>query len=677
MKRLTYGVFATVLKMCCNGYQPNKKGNRIVPQKKLNGTLLKSVNPNYDVTNEDNLASMLFSCDKGVPGDIIDGVNQTDPSSIANYFRQNVSLLIDPNKRQIIVNAIKAIIKDDQTIKDDTVLIQSGNLTKRQIINTNTIEFFEFISGIFIYCINTTNNTEGKDTLPEITYEYLESFSDDTNENTPPIQNEELHFTSSKLTVNQVMDRLNVCNIKERISMWERLDDTSSRRIFSNKEFFAFFADRIADTATADYELIAMLEMMGKTGSKYKKTISNSIDFISLLNHSNDMVCLEAIKAVTKCKIRERELVDFLISFLQSAKVPGSASREFERYVVDYFRYTNLYFRVSKEDIISYCVNKLKQDVSDDEAVQLITVLIIQQRSDKAIKYFKELSSQSERMKENIISALAWLGDDNMDNDKAYCNFYLRSPRLKVWLKDFIIEALHSDDDIRNSNIIYALIITEIFPDYIDNEEFWMIINGLDDYSLQATLERWHCDLHVESVFTTDVDIRGFKNLLQRHNTTISDCVFDILAYLNNSAAIEILVANSYVPKYYNVNSIILTLIESMDIKKYKPFYLSARSVCLDSEYIDKVELLLIAVADYMVEDINGDQLIEQMLVSLEDVDFCRRNAKRNLRRLCEIFNERFKACESASLSDAIKEFVETNSQYTIYKREASDDEDF
>ena len=395
------------------------------------------------------------------------------------------------------------------------------------------------------------------------------------------------------------------------------------------------------------------------------------------MKHYNDMVRLEAIKAVTKCKVRERELVDFLISFLQSEKVPDSASREFERYVVDYFRYTNLYFRVSKEDIISYCINKLKQDISDDEAIQLITVLCIQQTSDKAIKYLKELSSQSERMKENIISALAWFGDSNMDDVKAFCNFWLRSPRLKVWLKNFITEALHSDDDIRNSDIIYAMIITDIFPECINNEEFWMIINGLDDYSLQATLERWHCDLRVENVFSTAVDIQGFKKLLQRHNTIISDCVFDILANLNSSAAIEILVANAYVPKYYNDDSIILTLMECMDIKKYKPFYLSARSVCLNSNCIDKVELLLIAVADYMVEDISDDQLIEQMRVSLEDVEFYLRNAKRNLRRLCEFFNGTLKGCGSTRLSEAIKEFVETNSQYTTYKSEVSDDEDF
>ena len=55
--------------------------------------------------------------------------------------------------------------------------------------------------------------------------------------------------------------------------MWERLNDTSDRQIFSNKEFCAFFADRIADTATMEYELIAMLGMLGSAGSTYKKTI--------------------------------------------------------------------------------------------------------------------------------------------------------------------------------------------------------------------------------------------------------------------------------------------------------------------------------------------------------------------------------------------------------------------
>lgn len=627
MKRLTYGVFATVLKMCCNGYQPNK-ANRIVTQKKLNGTLLKSINPNYDVMDDDNLASTLFSCDKGVPSDIVDCIGQIDPAFITNYFRCDVSSLIDPNKRQLFINAIKAIIKDDQTIKDDTVIIKGGNLTKRQVINTNALEFFEFISGIFVYCITTTNNTDGKGTLSEITYEYLNSLED--TDGPPSIQDGELRFTLSKFTVSQVINNLNVSNVKVRISMWERLNGISNDKIFSSKEFCAFFADRIADTTTTESELIAMLEMMGSTRSEYKKTISNSIDFVLLLRHSNDMVRLETIKAVTKCKIRERELVDFLISFLQNAKATNSISREFERCVVDYFRYTNLYFRVNKEDIISYCESKLKQEISDAEAIQLITVLCIQLESDKAIKYLKKLSSGSERMKENSISALAWFGDDSID-DKAYCHFYLKSPRLKAWLKDFIIEALKSDDDIRNSNFIFALIITDIFPYCIDNGEFWMIINGLDDYSLEATLDRWNNDLRVENVFEEDVDILGFKNLLRHHNTRISDCVFEILARLHSRTAAEVLVTNSYVPKYYNVDSIILNLIENTDIKQYKAFYLLARSVCLDSNYIDKIQLLIIAVADYIVGDIQEDQLIKQMQESLEDVDFGIRNSKRRL----------------------------------------------
>ena len=674
MYRLTYGVFATVLKMCCKGYHPNK-ANRIVPQKKLNGMLLKSVNPNYDVMDDDNLASTLFSCDKGVSNDIIDCATQTDMVSIASYFRYNVSPLIDPNKRQIVINAIKAIIKDDDTIKNDTTIIKSGNLSKHQIINANTFEFSEFVSGVFIYCITTTNNIDGKETLTKITYEYLSSL-ENTDEYSHQIQNEEMRFTSSKFTIKQVINKLNIDSVKERLSMWQRLHGVSNDKIFSSKEFCAFFADRIADTATTINELIAMLEMMGSTYSNYKEIIANSVDFVLLLTHSNDMVCLEAIKTVSKCKISERELVDFLISFLQNTKAKNSINREFERCVVDYFRYTNLYFRVNKEDIISYCDNKLQQDISDDEAIQLITVLCVQLQNDRAIKYLKELSTRSTRMKENVISALAWFGDESIWNEKAYCHFHLRSPRLKAWLKDFIIEALKSDDDIRNSNFIFALIITDIFPFSIDNGEFWIVINGLDDYSLEATLERWNECLRVENIFDEDIDVNGLKNLLQRHNTKISDCVFEILANLNNKFALEVLITNLYMPKHYNVDSIIISLIENLYLKQYKGFYLSSRSICLDSNYVDKVEFLMIAVADYIVGDISEGQLIKQMQVSLEDVNWDIRNSKRNLRRLCDFFNGKFKVGSSAKLSEAIKEFVENNNQYTVYQVEMNYDED-
>lgn len=674
MKRLTYGVFATIIKMCCNGYQPNK-ANRIVPQKKLNGTLLKAVNSNYDVMDDDHLATTLFACDKGLPRDILDYASQVDHAVVANYFRREISQLVDPNKRQIIINTIKAIIKEDNTIKSDTIICKGNNLTKQQVINKNSLEFFDFISGVFIYCITTTINTDGKNTVSQITFEYLSSFEEFEEDYDTQNQKNEMLFTRSKLNIKEIISRLSAINIKSRISMWESLSDISNDQIFSNKEFCAFFADRIADPSTSVKELIVMFEMMGSTRGNYKKAIANNIDFISFLVHSDDVVRLETIKMVAMCKIQERDLIDFLVSFLKNTTACDSANREFERYVVNYFCCVNINLKVHKEDIIYYCKKKLEQDISNEEAIQLIALLCIQLQNDTAIKYIKDLSITSNKMKENVILALAWFGEEDIWNEKACCVFYIKSPRLKAWLKDFIFEALQNDDDIRNSNLIYALMMTEIFPFIITNSEFWMAISSLDDYSLEATLERLNEDLNPEYFFNKDVDINGLKSLLQRHNLKITEFVLDILAQLNNKTALDVLVENSYVPQYYNVDFIILNLIENTNIKQYRTFYLSTRSICLDSNYVDKTELLMIAVADYIIGDINELELIKQMQVTLEDVDFETRHCKRILQRLCIIFNGKFKVGKDNNLLNAIAQFTKTNKPYTMYKKENDFDE--
>ncbi|MDV2687118.1 hypothetical protein RYX56_22480, partial [Alkalihalophilus lindianensis] len=60
-----------------------------------------------------------------------------DPHAISDYFKQNILQMLDSNKRNLIVLALRDIIASDDSIEPDTVVEIVNRMTKEEIIKRN------------------------------------------------------------------------------------------------------------------------------------------------------------------------------------------------------------------------------------------------------------------------------------------------------------------------------------------------------------------------------------------------------------------------------------------------------------------------------------------------------------------------------------------------------------
>lgn len=168
MKKLCLGSFAKVLVLC--------KKAQGVTQKRLVGTMLLTVAPEYDITTDDTAASNLIRCEDDLSPFVTDLFPIADVQGVADGFRQIVMPLLDDNKRASIILALKDIVASDTSIEDTTPVDIVGNTTKAALQNTDSFVLPDFLAGVFIYAITTTRNRDGKPSIREISDTYIASF---------------------------------------------------------------------------------------------------------------------------------------------------------------------------------------------------------------------------------------------------------------------------------------------------------------------------------------------------------------------------------------------------------------------------------------------------------------------------------------------------------------------
>ena len=169
MKKLCFGAFASILKVC--------RAKR-VSQKLLCGTMLLSIAPTYDIRSDDGTISDLVLGKKNLSPNVTADAPTADHRAVSDYFKQNILHMLDSNKRSLIVLALKDIISSDDSIAPDTIVEIVNGMTKETIVKRDAFVLEDFIAGIFLYIVLNVENRNCEVNVKEITDEYIQSFED-------------------------------------------------------------------------------------------------------------------------------------------------------------------------------------------------------------------------------------------------------------------------------------------------------------------------------------------------------------------------------------------------------------------------------------------------------------------------------------------------------------------
>lgn len=117
-----------------------------------------------------------------VPLDLMEQAKTLPPDTVDANFRKYVIPHIKPSKTEALVRAIKAIISDDKTITDDTVLGYETGYEKEKILSNNVFCLSSLLASLFRYSIVIVDNPLHENFNEEIDKNFVDSFNDPTLE---------------------------------------------------------------------------------------------------------------------------------------------------------------------------------------------------------------------------------------------------------------------------------------------------------------------------------------------------------------------------------------------------------------------------------------------------------------------------------------------------------------
>ncbi|MFD0942921.1 NACHT domain-containing protein [Savagea faecisuis] len=196
MKRLCFGTFAHVLRMC-------KLDN--ITNTELVGTLTRTVDPNCQYINKDNASAVshLLSCNRDLsrgnitnggsgaarkPGEsvsnVINASHKANKDDVVQKFRESVVCLIDEDKKEKAVLALIEIIEEDAILDGEKRLSFEKYMgrTKKALLLQDVFALDDFLAGIFLYTVAAgVDNRVGKETVKGITLEYINGLTNTRN----------------------------------------------------------------------------------------------------------------------------------------------------------------------------------------------------------------------------------------------------------------------------------------------------------------------------------------------------------------------------------------------------------------------------------------------------------------------------------------------------------------
>ena len=157
------GTFLTVLKYC--------KANS-TRQKKLGAAVFNALQPGFYSEDDDSGISAAFRGNRNIGSFIQLNYEEMSPAEVAVRVKDDVLPLLDRNKWNDVICAVKAII-EASGIDDDTEIEMVNHFSCSQILGKQEFVFSEFLAGVLIYVSRYADNLHKESIVKQITADYI------------------------------------------------------------------------------------------------------------------------------------------------------------------------------------------------------------------------------------------------------------------------------------------------------------------------------------------------------------------------------------------------------------------------------------------------------------------------------------------------------------------------
>lgn len=133
----------------------------------------------YDLDIADfnkELSSHLKSGHDPVPTYLINKARNLSIEEVANKLDEHIQTIIHPDKHKALFRAIKAILKEDKSIQDSTVIGVLPGFTKEKIIERDSFYESMTLANLLSYSITSVENEKMKSSIREIDKNYVDGF---------------------------------------------------------------------------------------------------------------------------------------------------------------------------------------------------------------------------------------------------------------------------------------------------------------------------------------------------------------------------------------------------------------------------------------------------------------------------------------------------------------------
>lgn len=141
------------------------------------------------------LPSHLKSCHDPVPGELITAARTISVEEVAKRLDESLLPLIHPSKHVCLFRGIKAVLRDDETIADTTLIGTMPGYEKKSILEHNSFYEALTLANILTYSIIATENDKLRTSIRELGKDFVDEFLD---------SDEQINFISPLVDQDQI-----------------------------------------------------------------------------------------------------------------------------------------------------------------------------------------------------------------------------------------------------------------------------------------------------------------------------------------------------------------------------------------------------------------------------------------------------------------------------------------